>query len=169
MFAGAASVTGASHLILQLGELGIIEVGVPDQARAEAERNLTAKLPAALPALRALVDACCVRLAMASKAESAAIADSGEADPKDAPILASALEAGCGWLVTFNVRDYRTDRIRVSRPGDFMEALRGELLRLEVAPLSSMDRGWRGVRTWNGRTRDRGSAVARPATTRGRR
>lgn len=117
-------------MILQLGELGIIEVGVADQARAEAERNLAAKLPAALPALRALVDACCIRLAMASKAESAAIADSGEADPKDAPILASALAAGCGWLVTFNVKDYRTDRIRVPNPGDFIETLRGELLQL---------------------------------------
>lgn len=105
-------------------------MGVPDQARAEPERNLAAKLPAALPALRALVDACCVRLAMTSEAESAAIADSGEADPKDAPILASALGAGCGWLVTFNVRDYKTDRIQVSTPGDFIEALRGELLRL---------------------------------------
>jgi predicted nucleic acid-binding protein len=130
LFAGAASVSGASHLILQLGELGIIEVGVPEQARTEAERNLTAKLPAALPALRALLDACCIGLAMASQAETAAIADSGEAHPKDAPILAAALLAGCGWLVTFNVRDYRTDRIRVSDPGAFLEALRGELLRL---------------------------------------
>ena len=126
--------TGASHVILQLGELGIIEVGVPDQARSEAERNLTAKLPAALPALRALVDACCVGLPMASKGESAAIAETGEADPKDAPILASALAAGCRWLVTFNVRDYRTDRIRVSSPGDFIEALRGELLGLGEMP-----------------------------------
>ena len=119
-------------MILQLGELGIIEVGVPDQARAEAERNLTAKLPAALPALRALVDACCIGLAMASEAKSAAIAQAGEADPKDAPILASALAAGCGWLVTFNVRDYRTDRIQVSNPGDFLDALRGELLRMQM-------------------------------------
>jgi predicted nucleic acid-binding protein len=132
LFAGAASVSGASHVILQLGELGIIEVGVPDQARAEAERYLAAKLPAALPALRALVDACCVSLAMASDAESAAVADSGEADPKDAPILASALQAGCGWLVTFNVRDYRTERIRGSKAGEFLEALRGELLRLDA-------------------------------------
>ena len=130
LFAGAASVTGASHLILQLGELGIIEVGVPEQARTEAERNLAAKLPAALPAFRTLVSACCISLAMGSDEEAAALADSGEADPKDAPILSSALSAGCGWLVTFNVRDYRTDRIRISSPGAFVEALRGELVRM---------------------------------------
>lgn len=119
-------------MILQLGELGIIEVGVPEQTRTEAERNLAAKLPAALPAFRALLAACCTSLAMESDAESVAIADSGEADPKDAPILSAALSAGCGWLVTFNMRDYRTDRIRVSNPGDFLEALRGELLRMRA-------------------------------------
>ncbi len=124
------SVSGASHVILQLGELGIIEVGVPAQARAEAERNLTAKLPAALPAFRALLEACCIGLQMASDAEAIAIAEAGEADPKDAPILGSALTAGCGWLVTFNLRDYQSDRIRISSPGDFVEALRGELLQL---------------------------------------
>lgn len=130
LFAGAASVSGASHLILQLGELGIIEVGVPEQARVEAERNLVAKLPAALPAFRALLEACCRGLPMASDAESVAIAESGEADAKDAPILASALAAGCRWLVTFNLRDSRSDRIRISNPSDFVEALRGELLQV---------------------------------------
>lgn len=130
LFAGAASVTGASHTILQLGELGIVEVGVPEQARIEAERNLAAKLPAAVPALRALVEACCIALAMAPARDAAALADAGEADPKDAPILAAALSAACGWLVTFNVRDYRTDRIRVSSPGAFLEAVRGQLLRI---------------------------------------
>lgn len=132
LFAGAASVTGASHVILQLGELGILEVGVSEQARLEAERNLTAKLPAALPAFRALLAGCCTQLAPAPASDAAAIAAAGEADAKDAPILAAALSAGCGWLVTFNVRDYRTDRVRVSAPGDFLEALRGELLRMGV-------------------------------------
>lgn len=85
LFAGAASVSGASHVILQLGELGIIEVGVPEQARAEAERNLAARLPAAPPAFQALMDACTVP------------------------------------------RDYPTDRIRVSEPGQFLEALSAQL------------------------------------------
>ena len=130
LFAGAASVTGASHLVLQLGELGIIEVGLPDQARVEAERNLAAKLPAALPALRAIFDACCIVLPMPAAAASQALAEAGEADPKDAPILAAALAAECRWLITFNLRDYRTRRISVSEPGPFLDALRGELLAL---------------------------------------
>ena len=127
LFAGAASVTGASHVILQLGEIGIIDIGVPEQARNEAERNLRAKRPAALPAFRALTDACTTTLTMAPKAAATRLARAGEADPKDAPILAAALAADCRWLITFNVRDYRTDRLRVSAPGPFLEALR-ELL-----------------------------------------
>lgn len=127
LFAGAASVSGASHVILQLGELGIIEVGVPEQARAEAERNLAAKLPAALPAFRTLMDTCTVPLATASRASSRRLARAGAAHPKDAPILAAALAADCRWLVTFNVRDFPTDRIRVSEPGPFLQELRAQL------------------------------------------
>jgi hypothetical protein len=127
LFAGAASVSGASHVILQLGELGIIEVGVPEQARIEAERNLAAKLPAALAAFRALTHACSVSLPMPSRAASRRLIRAGEADEKDAPILAAALAADCLWLITFNLRDYRTDRLIVSEPGPFLETLRQEL------------------------------------------
>lgn len=130
LFAGAASVTGASHVVLQLGELGIIEVGVPEQARIEAERNLAQKLPAALPAFRTLFDLSCTLLPMASAEVTADLAKAGEADPKDAPILASALAAGCRWLITFNLRDFRTSGIRVSEPGGFLQALRANLIGL---------------------------------------
>lgn len=130
LFAGAASIIGASHVVLQLGELGIVEVGLPEKPRIEAERNLAVKLPAALPAFRTLVDACCLALPMAPEATSVELADAGEADPKDAPILAAALEANCRWLLTFNLRDYGTTRLRVSEPGPFLEELRQELLAL---------------------------------------
>jgi hypothetical protein len=59
LFAGSASTTGASHLVLQLSELGIIRAFTSRQARDEVERNLTRKLPAALPAFRALANAAC--------------------------------------------------------------------------------------------------------------
>ena len=127
LFAGAASSTGASHVILQLGELGIIQVAVPAQARTEAERNLRTKLPAALPAFRTLVDLCTTPIPMAAPRAAARLARRGEADAKDAPILAAALAADCRWLVTFNLRDYRTDAIRVVEPGTFLEALRAQL------------------------------------------
>lgn len=130
LFAGAASVTGASHVVLQLGELGIIGLLLPAQALDEVERNLHRKLPAALPALRALAETCTTPLPMASRAASGRLARAGEADAKDAPILAAALAGRCAWLLTFNVRDYRTDRLRVSEPGPFLEALRAQLVSL---------------------------------------
>ena len=125
LFAGAASVTGASHVILQLGELGIIEIGVAEQARDEAERNLRSKLPAALPAFRALTDACTTTLTMSPKSTASRLAP---------PILAAAIAAECRWLITFNIRDYRTDRLHVSAPGPFLEALRALLAAGAAAP-----------------------------------
>jgi predicted nucleic acid-binding protein len=127
LFAGAASVSGASHVILQLGEFGLIEIGVPIQAFEEAQRNLRAKLPAAMPAFRTLVEVSTTPLTMAPRARATRLARVGDADPKDAPILAAAVAGDCKWLVTFNVRDYRTERIKVSEPGAFLEALRAIL------------------------------------------
>jgi predicted nucleic acid-binding protein len=128
LFAGSASTSGASHVVLQLGELGIIDVRPADQARAEAERNLADKLPSALPAFRTLCDACTSPIPMATQAAARRLSRAREADPKDAPILAAAIAADCRWLLTFNVRDYRTERIRVSQPGPFLEELRAMLL-----------------------------------------
>lgn len=127
LFAGSASTAGASHVVLQLGELGIVDVRVPDQARVEAERNLADKLPAALPAFRALITTCTSPIPMVAPA-AARLARAREADPKDAPILAAAIAADCRWLLTFNIRDYRTERIRVSQPGPFLDELRAMLL-----------------------------------------
>lgn len=127
LFAGAASVSGASHALLLLGELGIIDLRVAQMALDEAERNLRAKLPAALPAYRSLVNLCVTPIPMQRRAAATRLARSGEADVKDAPILAAALAAECRWLVTFNVRDDRTDRIRVIQPGPFLEELRAQL------------------------------------------
>ncbi|MGH2446549.1 MAG: hypothetical protein ACRDGD_11015 [Candidatus Limnocylindria bacterium] len=81
-------------------------------------------MPAALPAFRTLVAACTTSVPMASRAAASRLARAGEADLKGAPILASAVASRCAWLITFNLRDYRTDRIRVEEPGAFLEDLR---------------------------------------------
>lgn len=127
LFLGSASTSGASHVVLQLGELGIIEVRVAEQARIEAERNLLDKLPAALPAFRTLLDACTAPIPMAAPAAARRLARA-HADAKDAPILAAAIADECHWLLTFNGRDYRTERLRVSQPGPFLEELRALLI-----------------------------------------
>ncbi|MEX0709606.1 MAG: PIN domain-containing protein [Chloroflexota bacterium] len=131
LFAGSASPTGASHLILQLGELRIIDLFASVQVRIEVERNLAAKLPAALPAFRAIAAAACQPAAEPDPVAVQSLRASGEADPSDAAILAAALASGCRWLVTFNTRDYRAgEALTVATPGEFMRQLREQLLAL---------------------------------------
>jgi len=115
-------------VVLQLGELGIVDVRVADQARAKAERNLADKLPSALSAVRAILNACTSSIPMVAPTAARRLSRAREADPKEASILAAAIAADCRWLLTFNLRDYRTERIRVSQPGPFLEELRVMLL-----------------------------------------
>ena len=131
LFAGSASATGASHLILQLSELDIIRAFTSRQAREEVERNLAAKLPAALPAFRAIVAAACHPATEPKAAAVRRLVAADACDPKDAPILAAAMATDCTWLLTFNLRDYRPgDRIRVAEPGTFLASLRASLTSL---------------------------------------
>jgi predicted nucleic acid-binding protein len=124
LIAGAASTTGASHLVLRLSELGLIDGIVSSQVVREAERNLQRKLPAALPAFRALVEAACHPVDDPTEAQIAVLR--GQGDPKDIPILAAALRADCDWLLTFNTKDFRpaSGQTRVAQPGAFIDSLR---------------------------------------------
>lgn len=130
LISGSFSTTGASHVILRLAEWGLIHAVSSEQVRREAERNLTAKLPAGLPGFRAIAGEA-VRFVPDPSGD---LVDRwrAHAHPKDAPILAAAIEAGCSVLVTFNVRDYRPppDAIGVETPGEYLERLRTTLARL---------------------------------------
>ena len=130
LVAGSASSTGASHLLLQLGELGLIQAVASEQVRREVARNLDKKLPAALPAFLLLAEAA-LRW-VADPAPGTVEPWTGQADPKDLPILVAAIREGCAYLVTFNVRHYQpaADEIRVERPGDLVILLREHLARL---------------------------------------
>lgn len=125
--AGSASTTGAAHLVLQLGELGVIDVVSSAQAREEVERVLRRKLPAALPAFTLLTDAAVRWIANPPRGNLNRYA--GWADPKDLPILVAAIEERCASLVTFNKRHFKPEKgnIRVETPGEFIERLRSSL------------------------------------------
>ncbi len=132
LFAGAASPTehGASLLILRLGELTLIQAVTSEQVITEAERNLAAKIPDAVPLFRLLAERALSVVPNPTPEEVAAHA--GLADPKDLPILVAALQAQCPWLVTFNVRHYRPGHpdVRVMRPGEFIRRVREVLAHL---------------------------------------
>ena len=54
------------------------------------------------------------------------------ADPIDLPILASAVQSGCPWLVSFNLHHYRPRHpaVTVLPPGGFLLRVRDLLTRL---------------------------------------
>jgi predicted nucleic acid-binding protein len=132
LFAGAAgpSAHGASLVILQMAEITLIEAITCEQVITEVERNLTHKLPQALPLFRQLVSRC---LRIVPDASEVMLADlQGRAHPKDLPILAAAVREECSWLVTFNIRHFRPGHsdVVVLTPGDFVLAVRQSLLAL---------------------------------------
>lgn len=132
LFAGSASPTtqGASHILLVLGELTLIECLTSEQAVTEVERNLAAKLPAKVPEFRLLVSRALQVVPDPAPAELPAY--KGQADPKDLPLLIAALQADCPYFVTFNLRHYSppAGRITVLRPGDLLLTIRQTLSHL---------------------------------------
>jgi hypothetical protein len=126
LFAGAAAPTehDASLTVLRMAEITLIEAITSQQAVVEAERNLEAKLPAAVPAFRLIVSHC---LHVADDpAPAELIPYAALADRADLPLLVVALREGCPWLVTFNVRHYRPGhpQVTILRPGDLMLRVR---------------------------------------------
>jgi hypothetical protein len=132
LFAGAASPSehGASLVILRMAEITLLDAVASQQVASEAERNLAAKIPDALPAFRLLVSRC---LRITPDPEPPDLDRcAGLADDKDLPILVAALREQCLWLATHNVRHFQPGHssIAVLRPGEFLWRVREQLASL---------------------------------------
>jgi predicted nucleic acid-binding protein len=138
LFAGAASPNehSASLVILQMAELTLIDAIASQQVITEAERNLSAKIPRALPAFQLLVNKCL------SEVEDPQTADLeqyvGLATPNDLPILVAAIRDDCRLLATFNVNHYQPGHpsVTVLKPGDLVLRVRQLLASLPGAKTS---------------------------------
>ncbi len=132
LIAGSAtrSPTSASHILLQLAELTLIEGLICPYVREEAERNLQEKLPQGLPVFRALLRTVLREVPDPTKEELAAY--EGRAEAEDVPVLAAAAREGCAYLVTFNVRDYPKppEGLQVVEPGELVRRVRAHLARM---------------------------------------
>ena len=132
LFAGAASPSshGASLMVLRMAEITLIEAIASQQVIIEAERNLAAEFPQALPAFRLLVTRCLRIVDDPLQADLAPY--TGSADAKDLPIMVAAVREECPWLVTFNERHFRPGhpQLAVMRPGRFIQQVRHLLARL---------------------------------------
>lgn len=136
LFAGAASPTdhGASLVVLRMAEITLIDAIVSRQVITEAERNPADYLPSALQSFRTIVSRCVHVVDDPQPADL--VAGHGKADPKDLPILVAAVREACPWLVTFNVRHFQPGypAVRVLRPGEFVQQVRGLLAQLHLSP-----------------------------------
>ena len=125
MIAGSASTTGASHLLLQLSEVGIIRGVISRRVLEECGKKLRIKLPEAQPLFDEIISRS-VRVAK-NAGGPLLLSLKGQAHPKDIPILAAALKSGARFLVTFNVKHYHPSPatvIEIIRPGELLREIR---------------------------------------------
>jgi predicted nucleic acid-binding protein len=126
VFAGPASPSehGASHVILCMGEISLIECIVSRQVVVEVERNLAAKLPAKLPVFRQIMKHALLVVRDTLSAEL--VQFKGQAEPKDLPLLATSIRESCSYLLTFNLRHYHptSNKLMVRPPGEFLSSIR---------------------------------------------
>ncbi len=129
IFAGSAapSVQGASYVVLRMGEITLLNCFTSEQAITEVERNLSDKLPQALPEFRLLIKRCVQVVPNPAPQDLEAYV--GQADPKDLSILVAAIRENCSHLLTFNTRHFSpvANRPLVQPPGKFLQTVRSQL------------------------------------------
>lgn len=134
IFTGAVAPSehGASHVVLHMGEITLIECVTSQQAVTVVERNLADKLPTKLPEFRLLVSRC-LRVVPDPEPDDL-LPYTDQADAKDLPILVTALREKCPYLLTFNVRHYSppAGTITVQQPGEFLLTVRFLLSQLST-------------------------------------
>ncbi len=134
IFAGSAAPTAhsASHIVLQLGEMTLIDCVTSTQAVTEVERNLADKLPSKLSEFQLIVSR---SLRVVSDPELEELRQyKGQADPKDLPILVAAVREKCSSLLTFNIRHYHPSAVTITihRPGEFVQTVRAILSQIRT-------------------------------------
>ena len=129
LIAGIVSSRGAARAVLQLAEVGLIEVLVSKQVIVEGDRNIEMKLPEILSEYREFI-----------KILSPILIDDPSQmeyekfckiiNPDDAPILASAVGSSADFLVTwdkkhFMHKDVQTySNLKIVTPGEFLKHFR---------------------------------------------
>lgn len=129
LIAGIASSKGAARAVLQLAEIGLIELIVSRQVIVEADRNIEEKLPEILSEYRGFI-----KLLAPVLVDDPLQKDIAKyltvINPDDAPILASAVISDADFLVTWDKRHFIGKNIRIHSslkivtPGEFLKHFR---------------------------------------------
>ena len=130
-FAGCASPSGASALILQLARRGLIRIVASRLVLREADRNLRRKSHRShAEAFHRLLKATEMTILPAPD-EQALARYEAHIHPKDVPVLAAAVEAKADYLVTLDRKHFLTEAVRshargiqILTSGDFLKDLR---------------------------------------------
>lgn len=129
LIAGIASSRGAARAVLQLSEIGLIELIVSRQVVVEADRNIEEKLPEMLNEYREFIKLLAPVLVddplQNDVAKYLTVINSD-----DASILASAVISGADFLVTWDRRHFIGKNIhihsslKIVTPGEFLKHFR---------------------------------------------
>ena len=129
LFTAAYSPDGLSALLIELGAAGRVTLLTSPLAIAEAERNLEAKRPAALPAFRRGLSA--VRIVREPASADVERLTPPGLSSRDRPLLAAAIVARATHFVTGDVADFGRwmDRrarlpLQVMTPREFLTEVR---------------------------------------------
>jgi hypothetical protein len=111
-----------------MAEIGLFKLIVSRQVLDECDRNLRQKLPAALPILAELLAAIGPEIVPDPPPEET-IRWATIIEPKDAPILAAAVQASPDRLLTLNTKDFTAEvaaksRLTIQTPGEFVGNIR---------------------------------------------
>jgi predicted nucleic acid-binding protein len=129
LIAGVASTKGAARAVLQLAEIGLIELIVSRQVIVEADRNIEEKLPEMLSEYRGFIKLLAPVL-LDDPLQNDVAKYLTVINPNDAPILASAVISGADFLVTWDKKHFISKNIRVHSslkivtPGEFLKHFR---------------------------------------------
>jgi predicted nucleic acid-binding protein len=128
LIAGADSRSGASRAVLLMGEIGLFQLTTSRQVLVEAERNIRKKLPHALPNFVEQMTYLRLEVLPDPPAEVAAQWED-VIEAKDAPIVAAAVAANAGRLLTLNTKDFTAEvaaraDIKIQTPSEFIQELR---------------------------------------------
>ena len=128
VIAGLFSRAGASHAVLVLDEIGLLRIVLPTAAVEETRRNLQQKLPEALPAFESFLASPFVETSRPTRRHLRLA--HRLAHDKDVPIMAAAIGAEAGILVTHNTKHFESgEGVRVVRPRTLITEARAWMAR----------------------------------------
>lgn len=129
LIAGVASTKGAARAVLQLAEIGLIELIVSRQVIVEADRNIEEKLPEMLSEYRGFIKLLAPVL-LDDPLQKDVAKYLTVINPNDAPILASAVISGADFLITWDRKHFIGKNIhihsnlKIVTPGEFLRHFR---------------------------------------------